>query len=141
MGPCEMLLKLTVTGALPDFTSTEIEAEGGTGVGAGIGVAVGVAAGAEVGVVAVAGGVGVDAGSSVGVGVGPPQAIARTAKTVIKVETTPSFFMSPPGCTGKQFANDEGVCLRLRLSSSISQGIRIHALIALIALPGWLKLL
>ncbi len=55
IGPWDVLLNSTIRGALPESTSTENEAEGGTGVGPGMGVAVGVAVG-----------VGVEVGESVG---------------------------------------------------------------------------
>ena len=61
-----MLLNSTVIGALPDFTSTEKEAVGGTGVGVGIGVAVGLGVLVGVGAGGVAVGSGVDVGLVVG---------------------------------------------------------------------------
>lgn len=52
ISPSDVLLKLTVNGALPDSTSTVNEAEGGTGVdvGGGVGVSVAVGVGVLVGV-------------------------------------------------------------------------------------------
>ena len=118
--PWEVFLNSTITGALPDSTSTENEAEGGTGVGVGVGGGVGVAVGVGVdvgvgtgvGVGVVAGvrtlavvGTGVTAavaaGRGVGVGVGPPQATARTIKTVSTPERLQALFTLSPVSVGK----------------------------------------
>ena len=119
----QVFLNSTIRGALPDSTSTENEAEGGDGVGVGVGggVAVGVGVGTGVGVGVAAGvktlavvGVGVNvavaAGRVVGVGGGPPQAIARTIKTVSTPERLQVLSTLSPVSVGEPPDIPEGLC-------------------------------
>ena len=91
-------MNLTVTGALPDATSTEKEAVGSTGIAAG---AIRVASGVTVaGPAVVAPGSAVPTVVASGLVVGddscPPQAVNRTAKTEAIIKTTLKLFKAPP---------------------------------------------
>ena len=108
-------MNATIRGALPDSTSTENEAEGGTavGVGVGVGVAVGVAVGVGTGL-----GFGTDVGVAVGSGAG--------REVVAAVGATPSSGLVVGVGAGVGAAQAKPMVAR-RANNPKKRYFRIHA--------------